>query len=121
VAGPPGGRKALEKSGKKLAEASVYDLLEAWSRGTAGGVGDVIVEVHNVTNIKQSILIKKALAKVKGVEEVIKDGAKGTVKYTVVTNMTAETFVEHMIEFTFDGFELDFEDQKLKTIICRIK
>jgi len=121
VAGPPGGRKALEKSGKKLAEASVYDMLEAWSRGTAGGGGDVIIEVHNIANIKQAILIKKALAAISGVEEVIKDGAKGTVKYTVVTNMTAETYVEHMIEMTFDGFELDIEDQKMKTIICKVK
>lgn len=121
VAGPAGGTKALEKSGKKLADASVYDMLEAWSHGSMGGGGDVIVEIHDVTNIKQSILIKKALAAVKGVEEVIKEGAKGTVKYTVVTDMTADTYVEHMVEFTFDGFELDFEDQKLKTIVCRVK
>ncbi len=121
VAGPPGGRKALEKAGAKLADASVFDMLEAWSRGTMGGTGDVIVEVHDVANIKQAIKIKKALAGVKGVEEVQKEGVKGTVKYTVVTTMNAETFIEHMIEFTFDGFELDFEDQKMKTITCRVK
>ncbi len=121
VAGPPGGRKALEKSGKKLADASVYDMLEAWAHGTLGGGGDIIVEIHNVANIKQAIQIKKALAKVKGVEEVHKEGVKGTVKYTVVTNMNAETYIEHMIEFSFDGFELDFQDQKLKTIICTVK
>ncbi|MBN2561899.1 MAG: hypothetical protein JXQ75_13315 [Phycisphaerae bacterium] len=121
VAGPPGGRKALEKSGAKLADASVYDMLEAWSRGTMGGGGDIIVEVHNVADIKQAIQIKQTLAGVQGVEEVIKDGVKGTVKYTVVTNMTAETYVEHMIKFTFDGFKLDFEDQKMKTIVCSVK
>jgi hypothetical protein len=86
-----------------------------------GGGGDLIVEVHGVAGAKQAIQIKKALAGVKGVEEVSKEGLKGTVKFTVVTNMNAETFLEHMVEFTFDGFELDFEDQKLKTITCRVK
>jgi hypothetical protein len=121
VAGPPGGRKALEKSGTKLADASVYDLLEAWTRGTLGGIGDILVEVHDVESIKQAIQIKKALAAVSGVEEVSKDGAKGTVKFTVVTSMNAETYVEHLIEFTFDGYELDVEDQKMKTIVCKVK
>lgn len=121
VAGPVGGRQALEKSGVKLAESSVYDLLEAWTRGTAGGVGDVIVEVGNVADIKQGILIKKVLAEISGVEEVVKDGAKGTVKYTVQTNMNAEEFVEHLIEAKFEGFELDITDQKMKTITCRVK
>jgi len=121
VAGPPGGRQALQKSGGKLADASVYDMLEAWTRGTAGGVGDIIVEVRGVKSIKQAIKIKKALAAVKGVDEVHRDGAKGTVKFTVVTAMNAEGFVEHMVEFTFDGFELEIEDQKSKTIVCTIK
>jgi hypothetical protein len=121
VAGPAGGTQTLEKTGRKLAEASVYDLLEAWTRGTAGGGGDVIVEVGNVTDVKQSILIKKALSGIAGVEEVVKDGVKGTVKYTVQTNMTAEALLEHMIEIPFEGFELDFVDQKLKTIVCNIK
>ncbi len=121
VAGPPGGRKALEKSGALLADASVFDLLEAWTRGTMGGGGDIIVEVRNVTDVKQAIQIKKALAQIDGVEEVTKEGLKGTVKYTVVTNMTAETFLEHMVELSFDGFELSFEDQKMKTIICTIQ
>jgi hypothetical protein len=121
VAGPPGGRQALEKSGGKLADASVYDMLEAWTRGTAGGVGDIIVEVRGVTSIKQAIEIKKALAAVNGVDEVERDGAKGTVKYTVVTAMNAESYVEHMVEFSFDGFEIEIEDQKSKTIVCTIK
>lgn len=121
VAGPIGGRQALEKSGMKLADASVYDLLESWTRGTAGGVGDVILEVSNVADVKQGILIKKALAEIPGIEEVVKDGAKGVVKYTCQTNMTAETLTEHLIEATFQGFELDITDQKAKTIVARVK
>ncbi len=121
VPGPAGGRQALEKTGVKLADASVYDLLEAWTRGTAGGVGDIIIEVSGVADIKQSIQIKKALEAIPGVEEVVKDGVKGVVKYTVQTNMTADTFVEHMVEAKFDGFALDIEDQKSKTITCKIK
>lgn len=121
VAGPIGGRQALEKSGIKLADASVYDLLESWTRGTAGGVGDVILEVSNVADVKQGILIKKALAEIPGIEEVVKDGAKGVVKYTCQTNMTAETLTEHLIEATFQGFELDITDQKAKTIVARVK
>ncbi len=121
VAGPIGGRQALEKSGAKLADASVYDLLEAWTRGTAGGVGDVIVEVGNVADVKQSILIKRALEEIPGVEEVIKDGAKGMVKYTVQTNMNAEALTEHLIDLKLDGFELDITDQKMKTITCKVK
>ena len=105
----------------KLADASVYDMLEAWTRGTAGGVGDIIVEVRGVTSIKQAIKIKKALAAVKGVDEVHREGAKGTVKFTVVTAMNAEGFVEYMVEFAFDGFELEIEDQKSKTIVCTIQ
>jgi hypothetical protein len=121
VAGPIGGRQALEKSGMKLADASVYDLLESWTRGTAGGVGDVILEVSNVADVKQGILIKKALAEIPGIEEVIKDGAKGVVKYTCQTNMNAETLTEHLIEATFQGFELDITDQKARTIVARVK
>jgi hypothetical protein len=121
VAGPPGGRQALEKSGAKLADASVFDMLEAWSRGTAGGVGDIIVEVRDVATVEQAIKIKKALEAVKGVEEVSKDGAKGTVKFTVVTNLSAETFVEQMVEMKFEDFKLEIEDQKMKTIICKVK
>lgn len=121
VAGPVGGRQALEKSGMKLADSSVYDLLESWTRGTAGGVGDVIVEVSNVADVKQGILIKKALADIPGVEEVVKDGAKGVVKYTCQTNMSAETLTEHLIEATFQGFELDITDQKAKTIVAKVK
>jgi copper chaperone CopZ len=121
VAGPIGGRQALEKSGVKLADASVYDLLESWTRGTAGGVGDVIVEVHNVADIKQRVAIKKALAEVKGVEEVTVDGVKGTVKFTIQTNMTGEQFVDFMAEMKFDGFTLDVEDAKSRTITCKVK
>jgi len=121
VAGPPGGRQALQKTGQKLAEASVYDLLEAWTRGTSGGVGDVIVEVGNVADIRQSIQIKKALEGIQGVEEVTKDGARGMVKYTLQTNMNAEGVVEHLVELRFDGFQLDVEDQKSKTITCKVK
>ncbi len=121
VAGPPGGRKALEKSGKKLADASIYDLLEAWTRGTAGGVGDIIIEVNNVANVKQAIRIKKALAKLQGVEEVGRDGVKGNVRFTVTVNMGAEEFLEHLIELTFEGFELEVEDQKMKTIVCTVQ
>ncbi len=121
VAGAIGGRQALEKSGVKLAESSVYDLLEAWSRGTAGGAGDVIIEVANVADIKQSIAIKKMLEAIPGVEEVVKEGVKGQVKYTVQTNMTAETVTEHIAEAKLDGFTLDIEDQKAKTINCTVK
>ena len=119
--GAIGGRQALEKTGQKLADASVYDLLEAWTRGTAGGVGDIIIEVGNVADIKQGIAIKKALQEIPGVEEIVKDGVKGVVKFTVQTNMTAETFTEHLAEAKFDGFTLDIEDQKAKTIVCKIK
>lgn len=121
VAGPAGGTQTLEKTGMKLADASIYDLLEAWTRGTAGGIGDVVVEVGNVADVKQGIVIKKALEGIDGVEEVTKDGAKGIVKFTVQTNMTAETLTEHLIEAKFDGFELDIEDQKMKTILCKVK
>ncbi len=121
VEGPIGGRQALEKSGQKLADASVYDLLESWTRGTAGGVGDVIIDVSGVVDVKQSIQIKKALEGIAGVEEVVKDGAKGQVKYTVQSNMTAETLTEHLIELKFEGFTLDVEDQKSKTIVCKVK
>ncbi|QDV90142.1 hypothetical protein RAS2_12200 [Phycisphaerae bacterium RAS2] len=121
VAGPIGGRQTLEKTGQKLADASVYDLLESWTRGTAGGVGDVIIDVSGVADVKQSILIKKALEGIAGVEEVVKDGAKGQVKYTVQSNMTAETLTEHLIELKFEGFTLDVEDQKIKTIVCKVK
>lgn len=121
VPGPAGGRQTLEKTGVKLAEASVYDLLESWTRGTAGGVGDIIIEVGNVADIKQGIAIKKALQEIPGVEEIVKDGVKGVVKFTVQTNMTAETFTEHLAEAKFDGFTLDIEDQKAKTIVCKVK
>lgn len=121
VAGPAGARQTLEKTGHKLADASVYDLLESWARGTACGAGDVVIDVSNVADIKQSILIKKALESIKGVEEVVKDGAKGSVKYTLQTNMTAENVVEHLVEMKFDGFALDVEDQKAKTISCKVK
>ncbi|GJQ27577.1 MAG: hypothetical protein HBSAPP02_26090 [Phycisphaerae bacterium] len=121
VAGPIGGRQTLEKTGQKLADASVYDLLESWTRGTAGGVGDVIIDVSGVADVKQSIAIKKALEGIPGVEEVVKDGAKGQVKYTVQSNMTAEALTEHLIELTFEGFSLDVEDQKSKTIVCKVK
>lgn len=121
VAGPPGGRQALEKSGKKLADASIYDMLEAWTRGTSGGVGDIIIEVSDVADARQAIQIKKALGSLQGVEEVGKDGLKGSVRFTVTVNMGAEEFLEHMIELTFDGFELEFVDQKMKTIVCKVK
>lgn len=121
VAGPAGARQTLEKTGQKLADACVYDLLEAWTRGTAGGVGDIIVEVSNVATIKQAIDIKKALSSVKGVEEVNKDGAKGTVRFTVVTAMSAEEFVEHVVEMKFDDFKIEVEDQKMKTIKCKLE
>lgn len=121
VAGPAGARQTLEKTGQKLADACVYDMLEAWTRGTAGGVGDIIVEVTNVASIKQAIDIKKALAGVKGVEEVNKDGAKGTVKFTVVTAMSAEEYVEHLVEMQFEDFKLEVEDQKMKTIRCKVE
>lgn len=121
VAGPIGGRQTLEKTGQKLADASVYDLLESWTRGTAGGVGDVIIDVSGVADVKQSIAIKKALEGIAGVEEVVKDGAKGQVKYTVQSNMTAEALTEHLIELKFEGFTLDVEDQKSKTIVCKVK
>jgi len=121
VAGPPGGRQALEKTGQKLADASVFDMLEAWSRGTSGGVGDIIVEVKDVATVEQAIKIKKALEAIKGVEEVSKDGAKGTVKFTVVTNLNAENFVESVVELKFEDFKLEVEDQKMKTITCKVK
>ncbi len=121
VAGPAGATQTLNKTGEKVANQSIYDLLEAWTRGTAGGVGDIIVEVQNVASVTQAIQIKKALADVKGVEEVNKEGAKGTVKFTVVTAMSAEEFVEYVVEMQFEDFEWEVEDQKMKTILCRVK
>lgn len=121
IAGPPGARKALTKAGEILATASVYDILEAWTRGTAGGVGDIIVEVRGLTSAKQTIAIKKALEELDGVEEVSKEGLKGTVKFTVVTARSAEELVEPLVELTFDGFEWEVEDQKMKTIRCTVK
>ena len=121
VAGPAGARQTLEKTGQKLADASVYDLLESWTRGTAGGQGDVVVDVANVADIKQSIAIKKALETLKGVEEVVKEGVKGHVKYTLQTHLTAENVTEHLVELKFDGFALDVEDQKAKTVVCKVK
>ena len=121
VAGPAGARQTLEKNGHQLADASVYDLLESWARGTAGGQGDVIVDVNNVADIKQSIAIKKALETLKGVEEVVKEGVKGHVKYTLQTHLSAENVTEHLVELKFDGFTLDIEDQKAKTIACKVK
>lgn len=121
VAGPAGATQTLNKTGERLADQSIYDLLEAWTRGTVGGVGDIIVEVRNVQTIKQAIEIKKALSSVKGVEEVNKEGAKGTVKFTVVTAMSAEEFVEHVVGMEFEEFQWEVEDQKMKTIICVVK
>jgi len=121
IPGPPGARKALTKAGDMLAKASVFDILEAWTRGTAGGVGDIIVEVRGLTSARQTLAIKKALLKIDGVEEVSKEGLKGTVKFTVVTARTAEELVEPLIELTFDGFEWEVEDQKMKTILCTVK
>lgn len=121
VAGPAGATQTLNKTGEKLADQSIYDLLEAWTRGTAGGVGDVIVEVRNVQHIKQGIEIRKRLAEIKGVDEVTKDGAKGTVKFTVVTSMSAEELVEYLVDFKFEDFEMEIEDQKSKTIICTVQ
>ena len=121
VAGPAGARQTLEKTGQKLADASIYDLLESWTRGTAGGQGDVIVDVGDVADIKQSIAIKKALESLKGVEEVVKEGVKGHVKYTLQTHMSAENVTEHLAELKFDGFTLDIEDQKAKTVVCKVK
>ena len=121
VAGPPGGRQTLEKTGAKLADASVFDLLEAWTRGTAGGVGDIIIDVSDVASVEQAIKIKKALEAIKGVEEVSKDGAKGTVKFTVTTNMNAENFVELLVDLKFEDFKLEVQDQKMKTISCKVK
>ena len=71
----------------------------------------MLIEVHDVANVRQAIRIKKALASVSGVEEVSKDGVKGNVRYTVTVNMGAEEFLEHLIELHFYGFELDVEDQ----------
>jgi hypothetical protein len=121
VAGPAGATKTLEKTGAKVAEASVYDLLETWSRGTAGGVGDLIIEVRKVADAKQAMAIKKALAGIKGVEEVHNEGVKDTVKFTVVTNLGAEDFLEALVGLSFEGFKLDVDDQKAKTITCTVK
>lgn len=121
VAGPAGATQTLNKTGEKVANQSIYDLLEAWTRGTAGGVGDIIVEVQGVASVSQAIAIKKALAAVKGVEEVNKEGAKGTVKFTVVTAMSAEEFVEYVVGMEFEDFKWEVEDQKMKTIICKIQ
>ena len=121
VGGPPGAEKALEKTGTKLAEASVFDLLEAWCRGTSGGGGDIIVEVKSVASVEQAIKIKQALAAIKGVEDVQREGAKGTVKFTVVTTVKAESFVEAVVGLKFEGFKLEVEDQKMKTITCTVK
>lgn len=122
VAGPAGATQVLQKTGMKMAEASVYDLLEAWSRGAAGGqVGDIIIEVANVADARQAMAIKKALAGVKGIEEVTNEGVKGLVRYTLQTNMTADSVLEHLVELKFDGFTIDVEDQKSKTISCKVK
>ncbi|MFQ5501207.1 MAG: hypothetical protein ACE5EQ_02780 [Phycisphaerae bacterium] len=121
VAGPAGARQTLKKAGEILGKAVVYDLLEAWTRGTAGGVGDVIVEVRDVASVRQAIAIKKALVKISGVEEVTKEGVKGTVTFTVATAQGAEEFLEALVELTFADFMLEVEDQKMKTIICTVK
>jgi len=121
VAGPAGARQTLEKTGQKLAEASVSDLLESWTRGTAGGQGDVIIEVVNVADARQSITIKKALETLKGVEEVVKEGAKGNVKYTLQTHLSADNVTEQLVDLKFNNFTLDVENQKAKTIACKVK
>ena len=88
--------------------------------GIAAEVAADVEALHGLT-LEAKREIKKALAAIQGVEEVQRDGAKGTVKFTVVTPMGAEEFVEKLVEVTFEGFELEIEDQKMKTIICTCK
>ncbi len=117
--GPPGAKKAIEKSGQDLAKKCLQAILQKWSRQATSG-GQVVVTVNNLA-FKQMLAIQKKLEAIDGVKEVHRQWNKPVAKFEIKTTDTAEKFVEKFAELEFDDFALDIEDQKFNTITASVE
>ena len=118
VDGRPGAKQALQNTAKNLANLCVAKLLETWTRQAVSG-GQIVLEVHNVS-FKQMMAIQKALKKVKDITELNRDFKKPLVKFRIKADISAEKLAEIVAEMSFEGFNLEIEDQKFNTITCSV-
>lgn len=118
VDGRPGAKQALQNTAKNLANLCVAKLLETWTRQAVSG-GQIILEVHNVS-FKQMMAIQKALKKLKDITDLNRDFKKPLAKFRIKADISAEKLAEIVAEMSFEGFNLEIEDQKFNTITCSV-
>ena len=120
VAGRPGAKQALQNTGKRLADVCVEKLLETWTRQATGG-GEIVVEIREV-DFKHMLAITKAIATIKGIDEVRRDFFKAPIaRLQVRSKMAAENLAVAITELTFDGFAVEIQELGLNTITCSVK
>lgn len=112
-----GAVQCLDEMGANLGESSVFELLEAWSRGD---VGDIIVEVSGVTKLEQAAEIYDKLTALPGVDHVEREFAAPTARFVVQTTLPTQHVADQLSGAKFSGYTLEVLEQRKKTIACRL-
>ncbi|MCK4660679.1 MAG: hypothetical protein KAV82_14250 [Phycisphaerae bacterium] len=110
---PQAGKMALSNAGAAIIEKVYATVMKQWATAISAG-GEIQLEVEGL-KIKDAIKVKKMLKKIKGVEKVHYQMTKGLAKYRIVAKMTAETFVEHLVEGEWESL-IEVVDLKMNRI-----
>ncbi len=90
-------KQALDTQGQLVAPLVTRDILQFWMDVLAGR-GEVQLKVEGIT-FAQCLILKKAIKEIKGVKDVRSKYTNKNANISIATDMNAETFIEHMIEF----------------------
>lgn len=110
---PQAGKMALSNASGKLVDSLYQQIMERWATDISAG-GELILQVEGIS-FKNANKLKKAIAELKGVEDVNFKLTKGTAEYRIRAKMSGEDFAEKLSEGEFEKI-LEIDDLKLNRI-----
>lgn len=118
VMGPPGAKKAIEKSGEQLAQQCLQNILTKWTQVAQSG-GTVVLEVTDIA-LPQALKLQKCLEKITQVKDIKRTWVKPNVSFEMQTTLSAEKMLEVLFGMDCPGVELEFQDQTFNKITATI-
>jgi hypothetical protein len=110
---PQAGKQALANAAQPLVDSLYAQIMERWATDISTG-GEIILEVENM-NFKKALALKKAIAAIKGVENVDQKLTKGLARYRIKAKMSAEALAEKLVEGPFAEM-IEIQDLKLNRL-----
>ncbi len=110
---PQAGKMALSNAGRDIVEKVYQTCMKQWATQISAG-GMIELEISGL-KVGTAIKLKKALKEIEGVSNVNYKMTKGIAVYRIKAKMTAETFVEHLVEGEWES-AIEIVDVKMNRI-----